>query len=271
MLCPVRVKSLGYLTDLMLRRFEGSTIVDKGEYLVVSSPAHPDYWWGNFLLLPASAWYDEAAPWLSRFAEALPGARHVALGIDGTAGGLDVGEPTSFLAAGLKPDQNTVLTATSPHEPPHPNRTAQCRPLAGDDDWRQSLDLRMVCSEAVRLPGGAEFERRRTEQARRLAGAGHGAGFGAFESGRLVAQLGLFSDGSGTARYQNVETHPDARRQGLAGTLVHHAGLWGLDALAARVLVIVADPGYSAIRIYRSVGFTDAETQLSLQREPAFG
>jgi hypothetical protein len=31
----------------------------------------------------------------------------------------------------------------------------------------------------------------------------------------------------------------------------------GTGALAARTLVMVADPGYSAIRIYRSVGFAD--------------
>jgi ribosomal protein S18 acetylase RimI-like enzyme len=267
MLGPVRVESLGYRTDLVLREFEGSTVVDKGEYLVVSSPAHPDYWWGNFLLLPASAWHDEAGPWMSRFAVALPGARHVALGVDGTTG--DAGEPAGFLAAGLKPDREAVLTATSLREPPHLNRAARCRPLAGDDDWRQAADLRVVCSEAEHIPGGGEFARRRTDQARGLTEAGHGAWFGAFEAGRLLAQLGVFSVGSGTARYQNVETHPQARRQGLAGTLVYHAGLWGLDALAARVLVIVADPGHSAIRVYRSVGFTDAETQLSLQREPA--
>ena len=86
---------------------------------------------------------------------------------------------------------------------------------------------------------------------------------------RLAAQLGLFSDGGAIARYQNVETHPSARRQGLAGTLVYHAGRYGLGVLGAARLVIVADPGYGAIRIYRAVGFTDLETQVSFQREPA--
>ena len=60
-----------------------------------------------------------------------------------------------------------------------------------------------------------------------------------------------------------------ARRQGLARTLVYHAGRYGLDALGARALVMVADPGYSAIRMYRSVRFADRETQVALQREPA--
>jgi ribosomal protein S18 acetylase RimI-like enzyme len=78
---------------------------------------------------------------------------------------------------------------------------------------------------------------------------------------------GLFSGGGPIARYQNVETHPSVRRQGLAGTLVYRAGRYGLDTLGARALVMVADPGYAAIRIYRSVGFTDREIQVELQRE----
>jgi GNAT superfamily N-acetyltransferase len=267
MLGPVRVESLGYQTDLMLRGLEGSSITDQGGYLVVRSPAHPAYWWGNFLLLPGSALRDEAAPWVSRFTEAFPDAKHLAIGIDATAATGDA--PAGFLAAGLKADLNNVLTATSVREPPAPNRVAHCRQLDGDADWAQAVELRLACSEATSAPGGAEFERRRTHQARLLAEAGHGACFGAFVDDRLVAQLGVFSDGSGTARYQNVETHPGARRQGLAGTLVYLAGSYALTEMAATVLVMLADPGYPAIRIYRSVGFADQETQLGLQREPA--
>ena len=97
---------------------------------------------------------------------------------------------------------------------------------------------------------------------------GHGAWFGAFAGGRLAAQLGVFSDGSGVARYQNVETDPGWRRNGLAGTLVWQAGQWARESLDARTLVIVADPEAEAIRIYRSVGFHDAETQIAFQRPP---
>jgi hypothetical protein len=38
--------------------------------------------------------------------------------------------------------------------------------------------------------------------------------------------------------------------------------------MAARTLVIVAEPVGPAIRIYRSVGFRDTETQMQLHREP---
>jgi len=35
--------------------------------------------------------------------------------------------------------------------------------------------------------------------------------------------------------------------------------------LNVRMLVIVADPGEAAIRIYRALGFTDRESQVQLQ------
>jgi ribosomal protein S18 acetylase RimI-like enzyme len=103
---------------------------------------------------------------------------------------------------------------------------------------------------------------------RALAGAGHGAWFGAFLDGQLASQLGVFSDRRGIARYQEVATHPDARRQGLAATLLGHAARYATGHLAATTLVIVADPGESAIGVYRGVGFADRETEVSVSRAP---
>jgi len=81
----------------------------------------------------------------------------------------------------------------------------------------------------------------------------------------------VFSDGSGIARFQDVDTHPDHRNKGLAGTLVYRASQYALDEMAAQTLVIVADPAGPAIRIYRSLGFGDAETQVQLQRPASPG
>jgi predicted GNAT family acetyltransferase len=103
---------------------------------------------------------------------------------------------------------------------------------------------------------------------RTLTQAGHGNWFGAFIDGRLLCSMGLFSTGLGSARFQSVETHPDARQQGLAGTLVHHVSRFGFDELSAQTLVMVADPDYSAIRIYRAVGFAGTQTQLQAERPP---
>lgn len=48
----------------------------------------------------------------------------------------------------------------------------------------------------------------------------------------------------------------------MAGTLVRQAGRYALARPGVRALVIVADPGGAAIRVYRSAGFADAETQI---------
>ena len=83
--------------------------------------------------------------------------------------------------------------------------------------------------------------------------------------------MGLFTASPGLARFQNVKTHPDARGRGLAGTLVHRVSRYGFDELGAQTLVMVADPEYLAIRVYRSVGFADTEHQLQAERKPAAG
>ncbi len=261
----MEVTSLGYRTDLMVRRMEGSEVTDYADHMVVRSPGHPGFWWGNFILLPTAPQPREAAGWLARFAEALPEVQHVAIGVDD--GDPRAAERSGLPEAGLRLERSTVLTAASVHEPPHVNRAVEYRPLAGDADWQQSLDLRLTSDDSA---GAAtrEFDEQRTADARRASENGHGAWFGAFAGGRLAAQLGIFSDGGGLARYQNVETGPDWRRRGLAGTLVWQAGQWALTRLAARTLVIVADPAAEAIRVYRSVGFRDTETQIAFQRPP---
>lgn len=251
----------------MLRVLEGSEVVDHGDNLVVRTPANPAFWWGNFILLGSPPPPADAGRWLARFAEAFPGAGHAALGVDVTD--QSAVDPAGFVDAGFRFELNTVMTARSVREPPRPNRAACYRQLAGDDDWRQSVALRVACDTGPDTAADHAFDKHRTAEARRVTEAGHGSWFGGFVNGRLVTQLGLLSDGTGIARFQNVETHPAMRGRGLAGTLVYEAARYGFDAMAAGTLVIVADPGYVAARIYRCVGFTDAESQIGFERPPA--
>jgi ribosomal protein S18 acetylase RimI-like enzyme len=249
----------------MIRLLEGSRVDDRGDYLVVRSPQNPTYWWGNFLLLAGPPEPGQVGDWLATFAAEFPGAEHVALGIDVTEiSGVDVADMAS---ENLRLDRSAVLTATSVREPPNANHAVTYRELAGDDDWRQAADLRAVVN-AGEPAAEPEFHVARIAAERALTEAGHGSWFGAFAEDQLVAQLGLVTDGSGIARFQHVETHPQWRRQGLAGTLVWHAALRGFASMAAKTLVMVADPEYVAIRVYRSVGFVDAETQVGFERQP---
>jgi ribosomal protein S18 acetylase RimI-like enzyme len=128
----------------------------------------------------------------------------------------------------------------------------------------------MACNDDGHEPTAyQEFVVAKVATTRALVEAGHGAWFGAFEGGRLSSTMGLFRAGRGLARFQNVETVPEARGRGLAGTLVHHASTYGLTELGADTLVMVADPDYLAIRIYRSVGFAETEVQLAAEKPPA--
>jgi RimJ/RimL family protein N-acetyltransferase len=259
----VGVTSLGFRTDVALRVLEGAEVTDRGDYLVGRSPDNPAFWWGNFVLMGTPPGPGTAGTWLARFAAEFPSARHVALGVDTSDEHPEI--PADFLAAGLEPERVTVLTCTAIRPPPHPNAEAEIRLLESDADWRQSGDLGIRCYGD---DGSPEYRDRRIAARRRLTRTGRGAWFGAFTGGRLVAQLGVCDAGGGLARYQDVETDPAVRRQGLAGTLVWRAGRYGHEVLGAGTLVIVADPADVAIRVYRACGFADREGQLSFARPP---
>ena len=258
------IQGLGWRTDLALLEISGSTVEDRGDHLVVRTPENPTFWWGNFLLLarpPTDA--ADARQWLGAFEAAFPVARHRTFGIDGTAG--NVAQTSSFTGLGLDSDVSSVMTATSVHEPPRPNHEATYRPLESDADWAQQVELTMA-GETIGYD--REFSERRARQFRWLVDAGHGQWWGAFEDGRLHSSMGLFRASPGLARFQTVKTHPDARGRGLAGTLVHEISRFGFADLDAETLVMVADPEYLAIRIYRSVGFAATETQLQAELPP---
>jgi ribosomal protein S18 acetylase RimI-like enzyme len=77
--------------------------------------------------------------------------------------------------------------------------------------------------------------------------------------------LGLFR-AEELGRYQSVQTHPDFRRRGIAGAMVYKAALFGLEHFNLETLVIVAEAGSPAERLYRSLGFEFAEYQLGVTK-----
>ncbi len=266
------VSSLGFRTDLALLTLAGAQIEDRGTHLVVRSPRNPTFRWGNFHLLPRPPEPDEIEDLLTAYDVDFDGSDHRAFGIDGIQ---DLGAALGPLAdIGFEVEVSTVLTASLVHPPPRPNTEADVRALGSADDWAQQAVLTV---EANRGEGPGEdpdelavFATRKAADDRAVVEAGHGRWFGAFVDGRLASSVGLIDAGSGLARYQAVQTHPDYRRAGLAGTLVHRVGRYGLDELGAHTLVMLADPDYPAIGIYRSVGFvpTEIATQAQQRKRP---
>jgi ribosomal protein S18 acetylase RimI-like enzyme len=263
----VDITSLGYRTDLLLLELGGSTFRDTGEYVVVRTPANPGFWWGNYLLYRTPFAPDDTKIRLDDFRREFPAAKHVALGIDSVDG--EVGAEDEVTAAGFEIDRSVVMTADRVVAPPRSNTEATYRFLDGDDDWAQLFDQSLATADMTVDAAYEDFTRRKLATQRELVAAGHGKWFGAFEGDRLQSSLGLMFDGKGVARFQNVQTSPEDRGRGLASTLVHHASTYGLTEGGARTLVMVADPDYLAIRIYRSVGFNDTETQLQFTIPPA--
>jgi ribosomal protein S18 acetylase RimI-like enzyme len=268
----VRIVSLGFRTDIMLLTLQGSTVDDHGDHLVVRSPQNPGFWWGNFLLLRDPP--GDLEGWEQAFTRTFPGADHRAFGVDGTgdARGVDGSAHTTgfeeFTAAGYEVDVSEVMTASAVHEPPHPHRDAVCRALDLTDRTDRDLAIALQVANAPLMdsPAHREFLARRMDSMCALQETGAGAWFGAFLGGRMLSGMGIFADGSGLARFQSVDTHPDARGLGLAGTLVHHVSTYGFAELGATTLVMVADPRYHAISVYRSVGFATTEKQTQLER-----
>jgi ribosomal protein S18 acetylase RimI-like enzyme len=263
----VNVTSLGNRTDLALLQLGGTLVEDRGDHLVVRSPHNPTFWWGNFLLLAQVPPAADTDMWLERFAAEFPQAEHVALAFDGVDGRVE--DVAAFTERGLRAEASTVMSASVVHEPPRPNHEATYRRLTSDDDWEQSVELRVACNDLQEEQAYREFATIKVATNRALAEAGHGGWFGAFVDGRMLSQMGLFRASPGLARFQSVETHPEARGRGLAGTMVHRVSQYGFGELGATTLVMVADPEYSAIRLYRSVGFADGESQLQVERPPA--
>ncbi|MFC6160412.1 GNAT family N-acetyltransferase [Kribbella jiaozuonensis] len=261
------ITSLGYRTDLLLLELGGSIFRDTGEYVVVRTPANPGFWWGNFLLYRTPFAPDDAKIRVDDFRREFPDAEHVALGIDSVDG--EIGAEDEVKAAGLTIDRSVVMTADRVVPPPRPNTESTYRFLDSDDDWAQLFNLSLATADMTVDAAYEDFTRRKQATQRELVAAGHGKWFGAFEGDRLQSSMGLMFDGKGVARFQTVQTSPEDRGRGLAGTLVHHVSTYGLTEGGARTLVMVADPDYLAVRIYRSVGFEDTETQLQFARPPA--
>ena len=259
------VVSLGFRTDLALLQLGGTQVEDRGDHLVVRSPHNPHHWWGNFLLVRSVPEPQQAGRWVQRHAEAFPGARHATLGFDGTDG--TVADLSGFAALGLTAESATVMTARSV-QPGGPHPEAVCRQLTSEDDWRQYVELNVRCNDRGDPALHRPFAEARAQTHRRLVEAGHGGWFGAFVDGRLACQMGLFSASPGLARFQSVETDPEFRRRGIARALVQHVSRYGFQQLGAQTLVMVADPEYFAIDLYRSVGFAATEYQLQVERPP---
>jgi GNAT superfamily N-acetyltransferase len=261
----MRLRSLGYQTDLIFPRFDGE-IVDRGDYMVIRTPANPGFFWGNFLLFSEPPKGDDFNRWRELFREEIgtpPEVRHQTFGWDSADGDTGLSQP--FLDAGFRLERSEVMTMDNLQPPRRPSKIVTIRTLQSEAEWDEALENQVICRE----PEFDEVEYRayrrlQMARCRRMVAANLGDWYGAFIDDRLVADLGIFH-GDGIGRYQMVQTHPDFRGQGIAGTMVYEAARQALAKHDLQTLVIVADESSAPARLYQSVGFKPLEIELGLE------
>lgn len=257
----MKIESLGYRTDLFFPRFDGE-IIDRGDYVVIKTPRNPTFYWGNFILFPSPPLVGDLSRWQEIFCVEIgapPQVRHQAFGIDGVDG--QSGEFKPFEDAGFRLDSTVVLTTGSLIPPIKVCRQIDVRSLTQNWEWEAALNNHVLSRGDDQDEGGYRvFSSRQLDRYRAMAEGGQGAWYGAFVGNQLVGDLGIFVS-DGLARFQSVGTHPDFRRQGICGTLVHEASKLAKVRFGITDFVIVAEAGSHAARIYERLGFEVKELQ----------
>jgi ribosomal protein S18 acetylase RimI-like enzyme len=269
----MQLKSLGFQTEVLLRGFEGE-IIERPHYLVLRTPKNPSYRWGNFLIFQDPPKQGDLEKWKGIFAKEIgtpPDYPHFLFGWDGVAG--EQGDIQEFLATDFELVKTVVMTAQSVNPPPKLNQDCVIRTFQTEDwgAWIQlARDQNAADPPEEREPddeGFYKFLERQASEYQRMIEAGLGQWFGAYVDGQLAASLGLFV-WNGLGRFQSVDTHPNFRRRGLAGTLVYYASQKGFSEMGAETLVMCADPDYVAVKIYELVGFKITEYEMAIQWHP---
>lgn len=91
-----------------------------------------------------------------------------------------------------------------------------------------------------------------------------GTWYGWVDGGSLLGMITLFPRGEGRWSIGNVIVHPNARRQGIARTLLEFA----MNSVSAPATfeLIATEFGYP---LYRQIGFVDCDSVVRLSRDPA--
>ena len=269
----------GWRSDFILHR-RGALVTARDDCLVVRTPANPNFYWGNFLLLPQAPQDDELAHWMDRFDEEItrvqPASQHVALGINGALAG---GSLPTWVAAGFEVMPTAVLELRL-GELRVPRRAArgdvQVRPLDLATELEAAVALQCADPQDFEPVNNELHRRAQMQRYAEMAEAGEALWFGVWCDGVLAADCGLMreatapgaglvADRVGLGRFQHVSTHPLWRRRGLCSTLVHAVSRHAFEQWGLARMLMCADPDDVAIGIYESLGFVRIDSEWCLQ------
>lgn len=267
----MELRSLGLRTEVMLAEHRGH-VRHRADYIAIETPDNPTYYWGNCLIF-AAAPSDESAlesgerSWRRIFEREFghnPAVRHQTFTWDEP--GFVPGHSDAFKRLGFERDELLVLSAREVVPPAHVNRELRIEAVVTDDAWKNVTNLLVQTREPhFDEQVYTRYMEKKTLFFRHLTMTGAGVWYGAYLGNDLCGVLGLV-ERDGLGRFQEVATHPDFRRLGVCGTLVHHVAALALMSKRVSELVMIADPHYVAARIYESIGFTPIERLYTLER-----
>lgn len=249
-------------TDLHLARIDGQVKV-LPTHTIVRTPSNPDFYHGNFLLLPRPPTAESLPVWIDLARETFPASHHVLLRWDD-----DETLPIEVARAhAMERDEGLAMAATALIEPPRADLVV--RRIDPATEWDRVVALNRACdpSEIVGEDSAhTRYRERRRAGFKAYVDGGHGHWWGAFDAdGQLIGQCGMVDCPEGRARFQAVEVHPAHRRHGVCSTLITAVGR---DAFARghEMVLLAADPEGPARGLYGRLGFEDAGWQRSLLR-----
>jgi GNAT superfamily N-acetyltransferase len=261
----------GWATDFFLHR-HGAIVIERDDCIVVRTPDNPNFYWGNFLLLPEVPADGELALWLRRFGDEIAslqtGSEHVAIGINEPPARFEL---PSWTAAGLQRHASAVLrldAGTPRASVPAPRGEARFAVLDLERDAEAIVELDCADTHGFEPRAYADYRRRQLRRYAQMAGEGAAAWFGLWSDGILVAECGLMRAGAAgrIGRFQHVMTHPKYRRRGLCTALIDTVSTWGFQQWRLESAVMCADPDDVAIGIYHSLGYRRMAHECGLQR-----
>jgi ribosomal protein S18 acetylase RimI-like enzyme len=262
---------LGTLTDVIAAL--PATITHRNfDNIVFETPTRRDYWFGTYVVSKSAKFQsiaELAAFWHRSFPrkntdcparmivqweipandQTIPDSVRA---IKNSFGDCDVGI-TSILT--ISPDK--AATVEMPNE-----FTLRMAQTPGDFAMLVELALAHIASEA-QTPATASFVRWKHAQYRAQVEAGSSSWWMLSKGGLHVAQCGLVNDGR-LARFQEVTTHPEHRRNGYGRMLCGNVLTRGTRGLGLQKIVVASETDTYVEAMYGSLGFKRVSFQVSV-------
>ena len=257
----MKIKSLGLRTDIMFFKFQNN-VIEKQDYIVITTPENPTFFWGNMLIYPKKLNVDCFERWNKDFKKEfhhIKEIEHITFAWE-EAG--DIQEIKKFIDNGFEYNESLILISNKNKiKLMFQNNHIVCRRITTEIQWKNLIEFQVLNNTDFRVEEYHSFIQKRFKNYRNLSKAGHGHWYGAYLNGKLVSDLGLFWE-EGLARFQNIKTISEFRKRGISQTLINFA----VHDSGCSNFVIEAEEDGPALNMYKSIGFELKEKIYSMCR-----